>query len=112
VKGDWSRAEGTVTHHDTVAEICVAGDGDLDAAADQVARFLSLDVDARGWPQVGDRDPVIADAQRQLPGLRPCGFHSPYEAAAWAVLITLTQRGAARGQARAFAENPEAVDAS
>ncbi|MEO6996560.1 MAG: hypothetical protein ABI112_00570, partial [Terracoccus sp.] len=31
-------------------------------------------------------DAVIADAQRQLPGLRPCGFHSPYEAAAWAVL--------------------------
>jgi DNA-3-methyladenine glycosylase II len=29
---------------------------------------------------------VIADAQHTLPGLRPCGFHSPYEAAAWAVL--------------------------
>jgi DNA-3-methyladenine glycosylase II len=29
---------------------------------------------------------VIADAQRQLPGLRPCGFASPYEAAAWSVL--------------------------
>ena len=29
---------------------------------------------------------MIADAQERLPGLRPCGFHSPYEAAAWAVL--------------------------
>jgi DNA-3-methyladenine glycosylase II len=29
---------------------------------------------------------VIAGAQARLPGLRPCGFHSPYEAAAWAVL--------------------------
>jgi len=29
---------------------------------------------------------VIADAQARLPGLRPCGFHSPYEAAAWTVL--------------------------
>ena len=64
----------------------MSGDGDLDAAAVQVARMLSLDVDARGWPAVADRDPVIADAQRRLPGLRPCGFHSPYEAAAWAVL--------------------------
>jgi DNA-3-methyladenine glycosylase II len=57
-------------------------------------RFLSLDVDARGWPGVARRDPVIADAQRQLPGLRPCGFHSPYEAAAWSVLsqrIRITQ---------------------
>ena len=46
----------------------------------------AIDVDARTWPAVGERDAVIADAQRQLPGLRPCGFHSPYEAAAWAVL--------------------------
>ncbi len=41
---------------------------------------------ASGWPAAAERDPVIADAQAQLPGLRPCGFHSPYEAAAWAVL--------------------------
>jgi DNA-3-methyladenine glycosylase II len=47
---------------------------------------LALDVDARGWPEVGRRDPVIASAQARLPGLRPCGFHSPYEAAAWTVL--------------------------
>jgi hypothetical protein len=32
---------------------------------------------------------VIGDAQARLPGLRPCGFHFPYEAAAWAAL---TQR--------------------
>jgi DNA-3-methyladenine glycosylase II len=64
----------------------VKGDGDLDAATEQTCRFLSLDVDAREWPGVGRRDPVIADAQERLPGLRPCGFHSPYEAAAWSVL--------------------------
>jgi DNA-3-methyladenine glycosylase II len=29
---------------------------------------------------------VLADARARLPGLRPCGFHSPYETAAWAVL--------------------------
>jgi DNA-3-methyladenine glycosylase II len=64
----------------------VTGDGELEAAAAQTCRFLSLDVDARGWPDVARRDPVIADAQARLPGLRPCGFHSPYEAAAWSVL--------------------------
>lgn len=64
----------------------MTGDGDLDEAADQAARFLALDVDARGWIDVARRDPVIADAQAELPGLRPWGFHSPYEAAAWAVL--------------------------
>lgn len=86
VEGDWSRAEAEVGQSGRTARIRVSGDGDLHAAAAQVARMLSLDVDAVEWPAVGDRDPVIADAQRRLPGLRPCGFHSPYEAAACAVL--------------------------
>jgi DNA-3-methyladenine glycosylase II len=86
VDADWSAAAAVVTQHGQQATIAVTGDGDLDAAAAQVCRFLALDVDAAGWPAVGRRDPVIADAQRLLPGLRPCGFHSPYEAAAWAVL--------------------------
>ena len=85
-EGDWRRAEVEVTQHDDTAHVTVKGDGDLQAAARQACRFLSLDVDARGWPDVARRDPIIADAQAQLPGLRPCGFHSPYEAAAWSVL--------------------------
>ena len=86
VEADWSRAQATVSQHEDQAQITVTGDGDLHAAAEQVRRFLSLDVDGRAWPDVAARDCVIADAQRQLPGLRPCGFHSPYEAAAWSVL--------------------------
>ena len=86
VEGDWCRAEAEVTQAGNTARVVLAGDGDLDAAAAQVCRFLALDVDGRGWPEVGRRDPVIADAQARLPGLRPCGFHSPYEAAAWSVL--------------------------
>jgi DNA-3-methyladenine glycosylase II len=86
VDRDWSRAELGATQDGTTAHLALTGDGDLDAAATQASRFLSLDVDARGWPDVGRRDPVVAEAQRRLPGLRPCGFHSPYEAAAWAVL--------------------------
>jgi DNA-3-methyladenine glycosylase II len=86
VEADWSRAEVSVCQRGSNASISVRGDGDLDQAAEQTARFLALDVDARGWVDVARRDPVIADAQRELPGLRPCGFHSPYEAAAWAVL--------------------------
>src|SRR5215467_1800021 len=85
-EGDWCRAEVEVTQAGDTAHMVLAGDGDLDAAAAQVRRFLALDVDGRSWPEVGRRDPVIADAQARLPGLRPCGFHSPYEAAAWSVL--------------------------
>ena len=86
VEGDWTRAEAVVRQDGHTALLELTGDGDLDAAAAQVTRFLSLDVDAREWPAVGRRDPVIGRAQQALPGLRPCGFHSPYEAAAWAVL--------------------------
>jgi len=85
-EGDWRRVEVEVTQAGKGAHVLVTGDGDLEAAAAQACRFLALDVDARGWPEVGRRDPVIADAQARLPGLRPCGFHSPYEAAAWSVL--------------------------
>jgi DNA-3-methyladenine glycosylase II len=85
-ESDWRRAEVRVRQHGQEATIEVRGDGDLPAAAGQACRSLALDVDARGWPEVADRDPVIAEAQARLPGLRPCGFHSPYEAAAWAVL--------------------------
>lgn len=94
VESDWSRAEVEVAQHGSTARIDVSGAGDLAVAAAQTCRFLSLDVDARGWPDVGRRDPVIALAQQQLPGLRPCGFHSPYEAAVWSVLsqrIRITQ---------------------
>ncbi len=85
-ESDWRRAEVEVTQAADGAHMVVTGDGDLEAAAAQACRFLALDVDARSWPEVGRRDPVIADAQARLPGLRPCGFHSPYEAAAWSVL--------------------------
>jgi DNA-3-methyladenine glycosylase II len=86
VERDWTRAEVDVEQCGSDALITLDGDGDLDAAATQVTRFLALDVDGRDWPKVGERDAVIADAQARLPGLRPCGFYSPYEAAAWSVL--------------------------
>jgi DNA-3-methyladenine glycosylase II len=91
VDRDWSRAAVEVAQHGGTAHLSLTGDGDLDAAAAQVARFLALDVDARAWPAVVERDPVLVDAVRARPGLRPCGFHSPYEAAAWAVLSQRTR---------------------
>ena len=52
----------------------------------QVARILSLDHDGEAFLDVGRRDPVIGRLQAAAPGLRPVLFHSPYEAAAWAIL--------------------------
>jgi DNA-3-methyladenine glycosylase II len=60
---------------------------DLTAAVRrQVERILSLDVDGSDFPGVGERDAVVADLQRRYPGLRPVGFWSPYEAAAWTII--------------------------
>lgn len=98
---DWTRVEAFVDQGKGTARITVTGAGDLEAATEQVRRFLSLDVDARAWPEVGIRDAVIGDAQRKLPGFRPCGFYSPYEAAAWAVLsqrIRISQASAVKAK--------------
>ncbi|MEW9532368.1 DNA-3-methyladenine glycosylase [Microbispora sp. NPDC049125] len=62
------------------------GQADPEKIAAQVARILSLDVDGVAFPEVGERDPVVGELQRRHPGLRPVCFHSPYEAAAWAVI--------------------------
>jgi DNA-3-methyladenine glycosylase II len=78
-----------VRQEDGRAVLCRAfGDDGIDAEAvrAQVARVLSLGHDGREFLQVGDRDPVIKRLQAAAPGLRPPLFHSPYEAAAWAVM--------------------------
>ncbi|HUQ55931.1 DNA-3-methyladenine glycosylase 2 family protein [Lentzea sp.] len=103
VEGEWRRASVSVTQAGATAVLSLSGDGDLDLAAAQVCRFLSLDVDGSGWPAVGSRDPVIAAAQAAFPGLRPCGFYSPYEAAAWSVLSQRTSMAQAARMKAALA---------
>src|ERR1700745_2675037 len=67
----------------------------------QVERILALDVDGSGFPAVGERDPVVGELQRRYPGLRPVGFWSPYEAAAWTIIgqrIRITQAAAIKAR--------------
>ena len=64
----------------------VYGDAAVDIVKRQVERILSLDMDGSAFPEVGQRDPVVAKLQARYPGLRPVCFHSPYEAAAWALI--------------------------
>ncbi|MEV2271258.1 DNA-3-methyladenine glycosylase family protein [Nonomuraea africana] len=58
----------------------------MSAVRAQLARILSLDVDGSGFPRLAEDDPVVAGLIAAYPGLRPVCFHSPYEAAAWAVI--------------------------
>jgi DNA-3-methyladenine glycosylase II len=89
---------------DVTAEIVspAAPDAELVAAVrSQVERILSLDVDGTGFPAVGERDPVAGKIQRRYPGLRPVGFWSPYEAAAWTIIghrIRITQAAAIKAR--------------
>lgn len=64
----------------------VYGDGPVDAVKRQTARILSLDVDGRAWPQVAERDPVVARLQLMFPGFRPVNWSNAYEAAAWSLI--------------------------
>jgi DNA-3-methyladenine glycosylase II len=80
--------DGTVTGE-------VRTDGDPASAWRQALRVLSLDHSGAPWAEVGARDAVIGRLQRQYPGLRPVLFHSPYEAAAWAIISARRYRSAA-----------------
>jgi DNA-3-methyladenine glycosylase II len=62
------------------------GDAPTATVVKQVERILSLDVDGRGWPEVGRRDPVVARLQRMFPGFRPVNWSNAYEAAAWCII--------------------------
>ena len=87
--GGYERQVGVeVRQDDAGVHAVVHGAGDLTAIKLQTARVLSLDHDARGFAEVGRRDPVIRRLQLAAPGLRPPLFYSPYEAAVWSVLST------------------------
>ena len=82
----------------------VVGDGDIGAVARQLRRVLSLDHDGEGFLEVGRRDAVIGELQRRHPGQRPVLFHSPYEAAAWAIISARRPAASAAKLRRAIAE--------
>jgi DNA-3-methyladenine glycosylase II len=66
----------------------VYGAADVVEVEHQVARILSLDVDGRDWPEVGQHDAVVGRLQLMFPGFRPVNWSDAYEAAAWCVMST------------------------
>src|SRR5712691_9743212 len=103
----WQDAAGVGAEADggaVQAEIVSPAEPGADLVAEvrpQVERILSLDVDGSGFSSVGERDPVDGEVQRRYPGLRPVGFWSPYEAAAWTIIghrIRITQAAAIKAR--------------
>lgn len=93
VEGSWRTVGVRVRQDDdglVTAEVVSPPDPGPDLMAEirpQLERILSLDVDGSDFPAVGERDPVVGEVQRKFPGLRPVGFWSPYEAAAWTIIV-------------------------
>src|SRR6266849_6095242 len=85
---EWEPVGVCLTQDGTVVRGDVFGSAAAGGVKDQVARILSLDVDGRGWPEVGQRDRVVASLQRRVPGFRPVNWSDAYEAAAWCVMST------------------------
>ena len=82
----------------------VSGTGDVAATARQLRRILSVDRPADGWIAAGSKDPVLGRLQAEHPGLRPVLFHSPYEAAAWAMMSQRRHRSQAAALRRRLCE--------
>ena len=87
---DWSGHAGVVLRQDgdgpvrlTIEHSTAADDERVIA---QAARIVSLDQDGEGYAALGARDEVVGQLQRASGHLRPVLFHSPYEAACWAVI--------------------------
>jgi DNA-3-methyladenine glycosylase II len=105
-EGSWRTAGVRVSQvaENVTAEIVSPAEPGAELVAEvrpQVERILSLDVDGSGFAAVGERDPVVGEVQRRYPGLRPVGFWSPYEAAAWTIIghrIRITQAAAIKAR--------------
>jgi len=95
---DWPPVGAAIRQRGRTITVELTGDiDDQDRIVAQVERILSLDVDGRGFPELGRRDPVVGELRDRYPGLRPVSFHSPYEAACWAIIaqrIRITQAAA------------------
>jgi DNA-3-methyladenine glycosylase II len=106
VEGSWQTVGVRVSQEgDQVTAVIVSPkspDPELaEAVGAQVERILSLDVDGSAFAVLGERDPVVGRLQQAYPGLRPIGFWSPYEAAAWTIIghrIRIRQAAAIKDQ--------------
>jgi DNA-3-methyladenine glycosylase II len=89
----------------------VYGDVEMREVKPKVARILSLDVDGRGWPEIGRRDQVVGRLQQMFPGFRPVNWSDAYEAAAWCLTSSrISMRQAQRIKDRMCRELGHEVD--
>jgi 3-methyladenine DNA glycosylase/8-oxoguanine DNA glycosylase len=113
VEGDW-RPVAISARQDERGRVRVTATGEADPrrVRGAIERMLSLDVDGAPLAAAVTGDEVASELVRELEGLRPVCFASPYEAAAWAVISQRIQmRQAARIRLRMCEEVGPQVEA-
>ena len=80
------------------------GPAEVEAAARQVARVVSVDHDGAAFDALCRADPVLAPVHAVAAGFRPALFYSPYEAAVWSVVSARRPRAQAIGLRRRLAQ--------
>jgi len=89
----------------------VAGTREAALLGVQVARMLGLDADGDAWHEVGRRDRVVGQLQREFPGFFTAAKPSPYDAAVWGVISPrMNLRAAARLKLALCEQHGEAVE--
>jgi DNA-3-methyladenine glycosylase II len=79
-------------------------DAEVETAATQVARVVSVDHDGAAFHALCEADPVLAPVHAVAPGFRPALFYSPYEAAVWSVVSARRARAQGIGVRRRLAQ--------
>lgn len=101
VEATWLPAAVCATVAGDDVRLASAGPGAGEEAEAQLARILSLDVDANGFDAMCANDPVLAEVRARHPGLRPVLFPSVVEAVAWAILsqrVRMSQAAVAKAR--------------
>lgn len=79
-------------------------DAEVETAAAQVARVVSVDHDGAAFHALCEADLVLAPVHAVAPGFRPALFYSPYEAAVWSIVSARRARGQGIGVRRRLAQ--------
>jgi DNA-3-methyladenine glycosylase II len=111
--GDYERQVGVAARQDVDRldlTITPAGTGpplsdtEVETAARQVARVVSIDHDGSAFHALCEADPVLGPVHAVAPGFRPALFYSPYEAAVWSILSARRARAQGIGVRRRLAQ--------
>jgi DNA-3-methyladenine glycosylase II len=75
-----------LSESETSVMLEIEGTNDVDRARAQIGRMLGLS-EGEGWLELGARDPIVGGLQDSFPGFFTAAKASPYDAAAWGVIV-------------------------